>query len=493
VLPDEPKATAFALVTIGLLMALSATTSRFSGRFGVPLTLVFLGVGMLAGREGIGGLVFDDAHLAFKLGYVALVLILFDGGLNTPLRVMRAHLAPAALLATIGVVVTAFIVAGAAALFGIPWRHAILLGAIVSSTDAAAVFSVLRTSGIQLARRVGITLEIESGLNDPMAVLLTIAATELVLTGKELSAMLLFDVVRELALGALIGVAVGRGGRFLLARVRLVAGGLYPVVTLALAALAFGIATLLHGSGFLAVYVAAVLIGGGAVPYRAGVIRVHDAAAWLAQVGMFLVLGLLVVPSKMFAVAGLGLVLGLVLAFVARPLAVIFCLAPFKAFPWRERAYISWVGLRGAVPIILATYPIMFRAPGADSTFHLVFFIVVVNALIPGATIRWVTDKLGLRSDEPPPPPAVLEITSSEQLRGKVLAFFVDKASAASGVAIRDLPFPPGTSVMVIVRAGALVAPRGDVELAPGDHLYVIANPEDEPLVRLMFGQQEEL
>jgi potassium/hydrogen antiporter len=490
-MPDEPHTTAVALVTIGVLIALSAVMSRFSGRLGVPVALLFLGVGMLAGEDGFG-LHFSDYAFTFRLGTVALVLILFDGGLNTPLKVVKQGLKPAAMLATVGVAVTAAVIGGVAWLLGVEPTHAARLGAISSSTDAAAVFSVLRGSGIKLQKRVGVTLELESGLNDPMAVILTVAFTRVLVTQESPSWTLLLDVVLELGVGTALGVAVGYGGRALLARAKLAAGGLYPVLTLALAFLAFGLPTLFHGSGFLAVYIGAVLIGGANLPYRAGILRVHDAAAWVAQVGMFLVLGLLVTPHKLPSVALLGLLLGLALAFIARPLAVLLCLAPFR-YPRNELVYVAWVGLRGAVPIILATFPVMARAPGALEAFHLVFFIVVVNALVPGSTIRWVTDKLGLRSAEPPAPTAVLEVTSTEHLEGKVLAFFVDKASAASGVAIKELPFPQGASVMLIVRSGKLVSPRGDVVLTPGDHLYVIASESDVPLVRLMFGQQEDV
>lgn len=490
-MPAEPRTTAVALVTVGVLIALSALTSRFSGRLGVPVALLFLGIGMLAGEDGFG-LAFHDYTFTFQLGTVALVLILFDGGLNTPQKVVKQGIKPAALLATVGVAVTAAVIAGIAWGLGVDPHHAALLGAIVSSTDAAAVFSVLRGSGIKLQKRVGITLELESGLNDPMAVLLTVAFTRLLVTREPIGWGLLADVVIEISLGVAFGFVIGAAGRTALARTKLAAGGLYPVLTLAIAMLAYGLPTLLHGSGFLSVYIAAVFIGGAQMPYRAGILRVHDATAWVAQVGMFLVLGLLVTPSRLPGVAGLGLVLGLALAFVARPLAALLCLAPFR-YPKRELAYVAWVGLRGAVPIILATFPVMARAPGATEAFHLVFFIVVVNALVPGSTIRWVTDKLGLRSADPPAPTAVLEVTSTEHIEGKVLAFFVNKASAASGVPIKELPFPQGAAVMLIVRAGRLVPPRGDVVLTPGDHLYVIADEPDEPLVRLMFGQQEEV
>jgi cell volume regulation protein A len=326
----EPLATAVVLATFGILLAVSLVSTRALERFGVPVALIFLVVGMLAGSEGIGGIAFDDYQRAFRIGIVALVLILFDGGLNTSVREVRQTLAPAGILATLGVVGTAGLVAAAAHALGFPWPAALLLGAVVSSTDAAAVFSVLRGSGISLKRRVGTTLEVESGINDPVAVILTVALTENLLSpDAALGWRLALDAAIEIVVGLALGVAVGYGGRQLLARLRLPSGGLYPVLTLAFAFIAFGVATVLHGSGFLAVYVAALVLGNGALPYRAGLVRVHDAMAWLSQIAMFLVLGLLAFPSRLMEVAWIGLALALFLAVVARPVVVALCLAPF--------------------------------------------------------------------------------------------------------------------------------------------------------------------
>lgn len=490
-MPAEPTRTALFVVAIGVLVLLSALSSRASGRLGVPLALVFLVIGMAAGSDGIGGIPFEDYALTFRLGTIALALILFDGGLHTETSSVRLAVRPAAVLATFGVVLTAVVVALCAWLLGEPRAEALLLGAIVASTDAAAVFSVLRGSGIQLQRRVGVTLELESGLNDPMAIILTFAITEAVVTGEPLRWTLALDVALQLVVGAAFGLVTGVLGALLLSRVRLIAGGLYPAVTLALALLAFGGATLLSGSGFLAVYLAGLALGAREdLPYRNAVLRVHDAAAWLSQIGMFLLLGLLVSPTRLVDVAGLGLALGLLLAVFARPVAVLLCLLPFR-YPWREQLYISWVGLRGAVPIILATYPVMAGAPFAERVFDLVFFVVVVNALVPGSTVAKVTEKLGLRSEAPPPAPAVLDINSTQRLSGRVLAFFIDRASAAAGARIDELPLPPGASIMVVVRGNQLLPARGAVVLQPGDHIYVISRPEDEGLVHLLLGRRE--
>jgi cell volume regulation protein A len=488
----EPLATGALLAAFGALLAVSVLFSRASQRFQVPVALVFLGIGMLAGSEGVGGIPFENYGFAFRIGTVALVLILFDGGLNTPLAAVRAVARPAAVLATVGVVGTAGLVAAAAHALGFAWPLALLLGAVVSSTDAAAVFSVLRASGISLKRRVGSTLELESGLNDPMAVILTTATTAaLVAPGSASWLSVAGEVARELAVGAAAGVALGMGGRLLLTRVRLAAGGLYPALTLGVACLAFGVTTRLHGSGFLAVYVAAVLIGNGRLPFRPGLLRVHDALAWLGQIVMFLVLGLLVFPSRLAGVAVPGLALALFLALVARPAVVALCLAPFRAFARREVAYVGWVGLRGAVPIILATFPVLAGAPGAGRVFDVVFFIVVVNALVPGATVPWVTRRLALESGEPPAPRAVLEIESMQPLEGELLSFHVGEALAVAGVPLRELDFPEGASVVLIVRGRELLAPKGDTVLTPGDHAYVFSRPADLPLVQLMFGRPE--
>src|SRR5690348_4824813 len=487
----EPIPTAIILTVFGVLLGVSVLASRASERIGVPVALFFLVVGMLAGSEGIGGIPFSDYHLAFRLGVAALVLILFDGGLNTSLPAVRQYLAPATVLATLGVVGVAALVAVGATLFGLSLPDALLLGAIVSSTDAASVFSVLRGSGVHLKRRVGVTLEVESGINDPMAVILTVVLTQsMVEPGVTLGWWIALDVVRELVVGGVLGLVIGYGGRMLLPRVRLPAGGLYPALTLVLALLAFGIPTLAHGSGFVAVYTAAVVLGNSVLPYRGSVIRVHDALAWLSQIAMFLVLGLLVFPSQLAKVVWIGLGISILLTFVARPIVVALCLIPFR-YPMRDIAYIGWVGLRGAVPIILATFPVLDGAPGATRIFAIVFVIVVVSALVPGSTVPAVTRWLGLESSDPPPPPAVLEIESRKPLRGELLSFYIDEALAVAGAQLADLPFPSGAAATLIVRGEELIAPKGSTVLEPGDHVYVLVNPEDRAMIQLMFGRPE--
>jgi potassium/hydrogen antiporter len=488
---QEPFPTAVLLAAIGTLLLISILFSRAMERFSVPVALIFLVIGMLAGSEGIGRIAFENYEFAFRLGTVALVLILFDGGLNTPMSVVRHYAAPAAVLATAGVAGTAGLIALMAYALGFPLPQALVLGAVVSSTDAAAVFAVLRGSGIQLKRRVGATLELESGTNDPMAVILTTLLTQqLVRSGGGIGWTLAAAVLVQMAVGAVAGALIGLAARALLTRIRLPAGGLYAALMLGFALLAFALPTLLYGSGFLAVYVAAVLLGNGPLPFRAGLLRVHDALAWLAQISMFLMLGLLVFPSRLVEVAAIGLLLAAFLAFVARPVVVSLLLLPF-GYRRQELAYVAWVGLRGAVPIILATFPILAGAPGATTIFDVVFFVVVVNAVVPGATVAWVTRRLGLESREPPAPPAVLEIESRVQLSGELLSFYIEEGLAVCGLPLSEVPFPDGAAATLIIRGEDMIAARGKTVLLPGDHVYVIVRAEDRSLIQLMFGRPE--
>jgi cell volume regulation protein A len=489
---SEPEATALLLATCGLLLAISVLFSRATQRFGVPIALLFLGIGMLAGSEGLGGIDFTDYRFAFRIGVLALALILFDGGLNTPLNAVRRAAGPAGVLATVGVAGTATLMAVGAHYLGLGWGEALLLGAVVSSTDAAAVFAVLRGSGLQLKRRVSVTLEVESGINDPVAVILTTVLTQnLLMPGAAGGLRIPLEIVVQMTVGAAVGAGVGYGGRYLLSRLALSAGGLYPVMTLALGLVAFGLATLAHGSGFLAVYLAGLLLGNGPLPYRTGLLRVHDALAWLSQVGMFLILGLLVFPSRLVDVAAVGLAIALLLGFVVRPVVVWLCLLPFR-YPQREVLYIGWVGLRGAVPIVLATFPVLAGAPGAERLFDLVFFIVVVNALVQGGSVAWLTQKLGLQSKEPPAPHAVLAIESRQPLQGELMSFYIDEALAVVGVPLEELPLPERSAVALIIRGSELVPPKPGTMVQAGDHVHVIAPPEDRAFIQLMFGRPEE-
>ncbi len=481
---------ALLLATGGLLLAGSVLFSGATRRLGMPVALVFVAIGMLAGREG-AGIVFEDYAFAWRLGTVALALILFDGGLNTPTASFRVALAPASVLATVGVVATAGLVGAFARLLGFPWGQALLLGAVVSSTDAAAVFSILRASGIQLKRRVGATLELESGLNDPMAVILTEALTSQLVSGSPLGWHTAVDVLLKLGVGAVLGLAIGWAGRLVLGRVRLPVGGLYPVLTTGLALLAFGVPELVHGSGFLSVYLAAVLIGNGPLPFKGGVLRAHDAGAWFLQVSMFLVLGLLAAPSSLVASWKASLALGVALLLV-RPVVVVPLLTLFR-FRVPERLYVGWVGLRGAVPVILAIGPVLARVPGAEAIWSAVFFVVLVNVSVLGFTVKRGARRLDLQAARPPPPQGLIEISPSRPLDAEIEVFYVDPASAVAGSTLADLPpFPAGSAVLMVLRGDDLIAARGATVLEPGDHVYVLTRPEDRPFVHLLFGEAEE-
>ncbi|MGY6588273.1 MAG: potassium/proton antiporter [Wenzhouxiangella sp.] len=487
---SEPTTTALLVSAIGVLLIFSVLFSRPSEKIGIPVVLVFLLLGLAVGSRLPED--FIDFELAFRLGTVGLVLILFDGGLNTPFRQVRAYLAPASLLATVAVAGTALLVALCAWLLGLGWMEAMLLGAIVSSTDAAAVFSSLRGSGVQLRRRVGATLELESGLNDPMAVILTITLTAQLL-GTDSFSLLAFlsDVVVQLAVGLAAGLAIGWLGTQLLAHIRVPAAGLYPALTLALALLAFGLPTVFMGSGFLAVYVAALMLGNRRLPYRSGILRVHDAMAWLAQISMFLVLGLLAVPYMLAEAGWRGLVIALALALVARPLMVLICLKPF-GYRWSESGFISWVGLRGAVPILLATYPVLAGVEGASTLFHLVFFVVVVNALIPGATIRWAVQLFKVeRAGEPRPSP-VIEVNAIESLPVEIISFRLDRAALVTGLPVSSVPLPSGASILLLVRGKEAMPADPQTLLEADDHIHIMVKPADKRAVELMFGLREE-
>lgn len=482
---------ALTLALFGVLLMLSVISSRAAERTGLPLSLLFLGLGMLAGSEGFGTIAFEDYEFAYRLGTLALALILFDGGLNTPVNTVRRVLGPAGVLATLGVLLTAGLLAFGGYLLGLPLPIALLVGAVVSSTDAAAVFSVLRGAGINLRKRVGLTLELESGLNDPLAIILTLAVADWAVRGGAPNTLeLAIAIIAQTAIGAALGIGIGTLASLLLPRLALRAGGLYPAFTLAVACLAYAIPTLLGASGFLAVYLAGLAIGHGTMPYRTSVIRVHDAFAWLSQIVMFLMLGLLVFPSRLWAAAPVGLAVAALLAVVARPLAVAACLLPFR-YPAREVAYVGWVGLRGAVPIILAVVPILAGVPDAGIVFDIVFFVVVVSALVQGATVPWLTRKLDLETVDPPPPPAVLNIEAREPFTSDLHSYYVDEALPVAGSRLSEIPLSATTSVMLIVRDRDLIAPRGDTVIMHGDHVYLLMQPADEDTIHILFGRPE--
>ncbi|MEP7217360.1 MAG: potassium/proton antiporter [Bacteroidota bacterium] len=464
-------------VIAGILLLISIVSSKLTRRFGIPALLLFLVIGMAAGSEGIGGIPFDDAGLAQRLGVTALVIILFTGGLDTDWKEVRPVILRALSLATVGVAVTTTLVGlFASMMLGIPLAEGLLLGAIVSSTDAAAVLSVLRTQSITLTGRLGPLLELESGSNDPMAVFLTTTLIA-VLGGSTMGAGgYIVEFLLEMAVGAALGWLLGRGGVFLIKRIKLEIEGLYPVLALALALLIFGATSFCHGSGFLAVYIAGIVIGNNDIPYKVTLRRFSDGMAWLMQIVMFLTLGLLVYPSHLIAVTGMGLLVTLFLIVVARPAAVFISLAFFR-ISIRQKALVSWVGLRGAVPIILATFPLMAHLPRSGLFFNLVFFIVFVSVVLQGMALpvvaRWL--RVGEPTEERPRSP--MEFERTEGTEAELLEIDVADGSPTAGSAIRDLPLPKGALIVLINRADEYMVARGTAVIAPADRLLILAPP----------------
>jgi potassium/hydrogen antiporter len=478
------------LLVLGLLTTLSVVFSRQIDRLGVPIVLLFLVLGMLGGSEGLGRIAFEDYGFAVRVGTIYLVLILFDGGMNTPWRAVRRVALPAGMLATLGVVLTAGLVAVFGRALGLLWMEALLLGAVVSSTDAAAVLAVLRGGRLHLQPRVGNTLEVESCINDPMAMILTVIMIDVATAPHVPGWTLALGVPWQLAVGAAVGGILGYVGLRMLRRVRPPTVGLYPALTLGIAFLSFSAATLLGGSGLLSVYATALVLGNSPLPYRSGLARVHESLAWLSQIALFLMLGLLVFPSRLLPVACEGLAMALFLAFVARPLAVMLCLLPLR-FPPREIVYIGWIGLRGAVPIILGAFPVLSQVPHAERVFNIVFFIVVVSTILPGATIRMVTRRLRLGVAERPSPDAVLEINSAYPLNAEIASFLIEPAAAVCDVSLSQIQLPPEAAVTLIVRGSELVAARGQAVFMAGDHVYVFFRPADRRYIELLFGRPE--
>lgn len=477
------------LILLGAVLLIAGIfSSKLSKSVGVPTLVIFMGVGMLAGVDGVLGVQFDDFALANAAATLALVLILFDGGLRTKLESVRIAWKPASAMATVGVVITAGLTGAFATwLLDLPIVTGMLLGSIVGSTDAAAVFAVLRGQGLHLSDRIAGTLEVESGSNDPMAVLMTIGIVSYLGGDLALGWPLVTYFLQQAIIGSLAGLGAGWLGSLIVRRVRLDAAGLYPVLTLALGLLAYGLPAYLGGSGFLAVYIAGIVIGNARLPFRRGILLAHDGAAWLAQIAMFVTLGLLATPSRLLDIAPQGTLLAAALIFAARPLAVLVTLTPF-GFAAKELAFLSWAGLKGAVPIVLATYPLMAGVDGALRLFDIVFFTVILSALLQGWSLPWVATKLGVREEGVATPPISLEISSLREVDGDIVDYLADASCFAAGRMVRDLALPDSAVVAMIVRDGTMIPPRGTTSIDPGDHVFIILRPGVRPAVDRLFA-----
>jgi len=476
----------------GVLILLGIGSSKFSARLGMPVLVLFLGVGMLAGSEGIGGLVFDDYSLANGIASLALALILFDGGLQTPMSAVRAVWRPALSLATIGVVLTAALTGIAAAwVLGVPVLYGMLLGAIVGSTDAAAVFSVLRNSGVKLPERISATLEVESASNDPMAIFLTIGLIEIILGTVDSAGALALLFTLQFGVGTVVGGGVGLAAAWVINRINLDTAGLYPVMVTAVGLLTFGLAAVLGGSGFLAVYIAGVVLGNSDLVFRRGILLFNDASAWLGQIVLFVMLGLLSSPARLISVAGEGLLIALVLILVARPVAVALSTLPFR-FRRKEFVFVSWVGLKGAVPITLATFPLLAGVEGSERLFDAVFFVVLVSALTQGWSLPAVARWLGLAEPADPDPPLSVEINALRHVDGEIVEYTVAPSARVAGQRLRDLTMPDGVLVALVVRGTEVIMPRGATKLRPGDHVFITLRRRLKPLIDRLFDPYAE-
>ncbi len=482
---------------VGLLLFISVLASTISARLGLPLLLLFLGVGMLAGEDGPGGIVFNDYFIATLISQLALAVILLDGGLRTRVASFRVALKPAAVLATWGVIGTAGLLGIFATwLLDVDWRLGMLLAAIVGSTDAAAVFALLRNSGVKLNERVQATLEIESGANDPMAILLVVALVEMLLHPEKASAAgVAWMLVSQMGLGALIGLIAGWVLSRLMARLNL-AEGLYALLILSGGLLIFAATNLLNGSGFLAVYLAGVVVGNRRSHATEHVLRVMDGLAWLSQAVMFVVLGLLVSPTNMLAHAWEAMAMAVFLTLVARPIAVAIGLWPFN-YKRNELAYVSWVGLRGAVPVTLAIFPVMMGVPDSDLLFNVAFAVVLLSLLVQGATVpvaaRW------LKVDVPPRPEPVdmREVWVGDKAALDLLEYRVEAGSRAEGRHPDDVAAEAGgisVRCVALVRRGKLQRMGLNTRMLPGDSLWLVAPDEvSGEIARLFTSSGDEL
>jgi cell volume regulation protein A len=455
------------LVMAGILSSLLAL------RFGAPLLLVFLVIGVLAGDAGPGGLEYNDVRTTYLVGSVALALILFDGGLRTRFQSIRAVLAPSMGLATIGVLLTALITAPAARFaLDLSWTEALLVGAVVASTDAAAVFLLVHAQGLRLRPRVGATLEAESGSNDPFAVFLTLMLVEFISIGSSSPAHVMMEFGREAVLGAVAGFVGGRLVVIALNRVALPQGLHAPFVTTA-ALVIFGLAQIAHASGFFAVYLAGIIIGNRPTRAHTSVVTFLDAATWLAQIVMFVLLGLLVSPHRLGSSAAPAVVVAIVLMLVARPVAVFLCLAPFR-FSWREKVFIAWTGLRGAVAIFLASIPMLVGLSKAYLYFDVAFVVVIISLLLQGWTLAWAARRLHVALPRSERGPRRVELDLPGQLEQELVGYPVRSKS----LYFRRGLVPSWSKPTLVIRNQQILSPAEAEPVAPGDYIYLLAPPE---------------
>ena len=467
------------LIAIPALLILSVVVSKGAGRFGIPALSMFLLIGMVVGREGPGGVPFSNYVLAQTLGIIALIQILHSGGLSTRLEDVRAVRWSALVLSTLGVLIaTAMIGAFSVQFLHLDWLHGLLLGAAIASTDVAAVFTILRSRNVSLQGRIRPLLELESALNDPMTVFLSVGLLGLIVHPEaESPARLIPMFFQQMIVGTLAGIAAGHATRWSINWIKLEFEGLYPVLSVALVVLTYGATQAIGGSGFLAVYVSGIVLGNANYVHKRSLTVFHDGLAWLMQIVMFLTMGLLVLPSELSRMAVSGIVLAAFLVFAARPVSVLLCLTPFR-FSLREQLMVSWAGLRGAVPIVVATYPLLAGASGAKTIFNLVFFVVFISVLLQGTTIPRVSRWLQVASPLVKPFRYPIEYNPTADLKNELVEIPVPMDSPVIGRPLVDLALPAGALIVLIRRGDDVLVPRGSTQIESADTLLVLAEPE---------------
>jgi len=478
------------LLLIGaILIIISILIAKAFHNIGIPTMLLFIAVGMLAGSEGIGGLYFDDALLAQSIGIIALVFILFSGGLDTNWSESKVVVKPALILASAGVFLTAIVVGICVMLiFNTSFLWGLLVGSIISSTDAAAVFSTLRTGNLELKGKLKPLLELESGSNDPMAVFLTIGTIDLLLLPDGTFFHIIFIFFIQLGVGVSLGFLGGKIMEYLINKLNFFYEGIYPIFALAIALLIYSLTSFIGGSGFLAIYIAGIILGNVNFVHKRSLIRFFDGLSVLSQITMFLTLGLLVFPSDLIPVIGVGFLISAVLIFIARPMSIFITLIPFK-FNFREKVFTSWVGLRGAVPIILATFPLIAGVTNSRLIFDLVFFIVLTSALLQGWSINLVAKFLNLAKPLPKKITIPLEFTSDNKNDTDLVEIIVPYNSQIDGRQIVDLNFPENSRIVLVIRDDKNIIPSGGTILEGGDVLLLLADKKNNDFIKEIFSK----
>ncbi|TMW70380.1 potassium/proton antiporter [Alteribacter natronophilus] len=483
--------TDYFILILALFFIIGVVTTKFSSRLGVPALILFILIGMIAGSDGLGLIYFDNASYAQLIGIFALVVILFEGGLSTKWSTIKPVAIPSLLLATVGVLVTSFTVAVAATfLLDVTWLEGLLFGAIVGSTDAAAVFAALKGQNIQ--SRLGATLEAESGTNDPMAMFLTLALIQLITIDHYTVWDTVGTFVLQMGLGLIMGLGLGWIASWVINRVNLDSGGLYPIIAMGFALLTYSATASLGGSGLLAVYVAALYIGNSDLTYRHTIFRFNEGFAWMMQLLMFVILGLLVFPGQLFTMEVIvrGLLLSFVLILIARPLAVLISTLGFK-YTWKEKTLLSWAGLRGAVPIVLATFPLIAGLENAQMFFNVVFFVVLTSALIQGSTISPFANLLGLSGPKKVTPLHSLELISIGQANAEIVEYSVNEETKIVGRNLAEIDFPEDVLINAIIRDGELVTPYGETVIEANDILYILVSRKSKKDLTRLLGERK--